>query len=125
MAENDCCAGAKALRYLLKQTRKAHGLHRPVAIADDGVAAWFSVTSGPVSVHCMSREVREQLDLEDLWGKGADLTWYQKGPSVLTLDSIGAGPDSDDDRDSDRDSDQVHEGKHDDESTDAGTGESR
>jgi ribosomal silencing factor RsfS len=94
------CAGAKALRYLLKQTRKAHGVHRPVQIAHDGVAAWFSVTSGPISVHCMSREVREQLDLEELWGKGADLTWYQKGPGVLTLDTLGAGEEQEGDIDS-------------------------
>lgn len=39
----------------------------------------------------MSREVREQLDLEELWGHGADLTWYQQGPPALTLDTIGGG----------------------------------
>jgi Ribosomal silencing factor during starvation len=102
------CAGAKALRYLLKQTRTAHGVYRPVRIAHDGVSAWFSVTSGPVSVHCMSREVREQLDLEELWGKGADLTWFQKGPSVMTLDTIGAGEDSE--SGSDRSSELRHDG---------------
>ena len=84
-------AGAKAVRYLLKLTRQARGLQRPVQIAHGGVAAWFSVTSGPVSVHCMSREVREQLDLEELWGHGADFTWYQQGPPALTLDTIGGG----------------------------------
>lgn len=44
----------------------------------------------------MSREIREQLDLESLWGQGADLTWFQKGPSVLTLDTITADQPSDD-----------------------------
>lgn len=78
---NERSAGAKALRYLLKQARKAQGLDRPVQIAHDGAAAWYSVTSGPVSVHCMSREIREQLGLEQMWGNGADLTWY--APSAL------------------------------------------
>lgn len=66
----------------------------------------------------MSREIREQLDLEELWGRGADLTWYQQGPPALTLDTIGAettGEDgsSDGDVDSWRDS-LVSDGMHDD-----------
>lgn len=70
-----------------------------MSIAHDGSTPWYSVSSGPVSVHCMSLGIREQLDLEDLWGRGADLTWYQRGPSVLTLDSIGAEADSESSRD--------------------------
>lgn len=76
------------MRYLLKQARREAGVARDVQIAHDSTTAWYSVASGPISVHCMSRDIREQLNLEGLWGERANTAWYQRGPSAMTLDSI-------------------------------------
>jgi ribosomal silencing factor RsfS len=81
-------AGAKAVRYMLKRARVEAGVAKDVPIAHDSTTAWYSVASGPVSVHCMSREIREQLNLEGLWGEGATVAWHQRGPSAMTLDNF-------------------------------------
>lgn len=63
-------------------------MSREIIIAHDASTPWYSVNSGGISVHCMSRDVREEVGLETLWGTGTNETWWQRGPASLTLDTI-------------------------------------
>lgn len=81
------------MRFVLKQARKEAQVAREVVISHDAATPWYSVNSGGISVHCMSRDVRAELDLESLWGNGTNETWWQRGPGAMTLDTIRAEED--------------------------------
>jgi hypothetical protein len=83
-------AGANAVRYLAKQAREQTGDSRAVPVHQYGETPWFSVSCGALSVHCVGREVREELELEKLGPGPSSVTWWRQGEKRLTLDTITA-----------------------------------
>jgi hypothetical protein len=100
-------AGVNAIRYLVKQAWEQKGDKRSVTVHQYGKAPWFSVSCGALSVNCLGRELREELELEKLAPNPSSVTWWRQGVQPLTLDTITA-----EDNDSGEESDQTSSAKH-------------
>lgn len=83
-------AGARAVQHRVKEARRAVGVVRDVGLYRDG-DEWYSVQSGRISVHCMDRRVRGELQLEEIWSEDAEVRWWRREERPLTLDNITAG----------------------------------
>jgi ribosomal silencing factor RsfS len=82
--------GARAIKFMLKEARAKAGSARPVGLYHDRSTPWFSVACGAVSVHCMSADVRAELELEALAAAPGDVVWWQRSEQRLTVHNIGA-----------------------------------
>lgn len=72
---------------MVKAVRRDAGVTRDVALAADPAVPWFSVAAGSVHVHCLGRELREELELEELWGGADNVRWWPQ-TQRLRLDTI-------------------------------------
>lgn len=88
-------AGARAVQFQIKEAiRVADGeeLHRAVTMTGDIDGGWYSVDKWGLSVHCMTREHRAELQLEELWGERDNVRWWRQAERPLTLDNINIEP---------------------------------
>lgn len=70
---------------MLKEARRKAGVHRDVALHHCHGSPWYSVSNGPISVHCMGAEIREEIALEELAPSEAAITWWRQEERRLTL----------------------------------------
>lgn len=85
-------AGARAVQFQIKEAiRKVQGeeLHRDVSLTGDLDGGWYSVDKWGISVHCLTRDHRADLQLEELWGEAGNVRWWRQSERPLTLDNIG------------------------------------
>ena len=75
---------------MLKEALAARGEPRNVHINKQYGVPWFSVTCGDISVHCLSAELRAELELERLAPNAEAITWWRQGEQRLTLRNIGS-----------------------------------
>jgi hypothetical protein len=79
---------------MLKQARRKAGVLTDVPLHHDNDTLWYSVSSGPISVHCLNAEEREHLALEELAPSEGAITWWRPGARPLTLQDMRIDGDS-------------------------------